>query len=127
MWARCSSGRSSTVYWRAASGIAGKVPPADQRRYAPGVIARGPRLYAYALAASVLACAAAAAAAPKPKKPTRHRARTGKVVRVERNQPKVASAARLCALYDADVGYCRHAVSVDNVGLILDEQGYAGP
>jgi hypothetical protein len=91
------------------------------------VIARRSRLYACALAASVSAYAVAAAAAPKPRKPRGHRARTGKVVRVERNQPRVASTAHLCALYDADVGYCRHQVSVGEVGLVLDEQGYAGP
>lgn len=91
------------------------------------MLARGPRLYACALAASVLAHAVVAIAAPKPRKPKGHRTRTGKVVRVERNQPKVASTAHLCALYDADVGYCRHQVRVGDVGLVLDEQGYAGP
>jgi hypothetical protein len=84
-----------------------------------------PRVYACALAASVVAYAVAAAAAPKPRKP--RRARTGKVVRVERNQPKIASSAHLCQLYDADVGYCRHPIAVGDVGLVVDEQGYAGP
>lgn len=81
-------------------------------------------MYAYALAASVVAYAVSAAAAPKPRKGRRTR---GKVVRVERNQPRVASTANLCSLYDADVGYCRLEVGVGDVGLVIDEQGLAGP
>ncbi|HUQ05495.1 MAG TPA: hypothetical protein VM261_23495 [Kofleriaceae bacterium] len=68
--------------------------------------------------------ASAVAAAPPPKKKPR-RAK-GKVVRVERNQPRVASNANVCMLYEVDVGYCRQPVAVGDVGIVLDEQGNYG-
>lgn len=67
-------------------------------------------------------CAAVAAAAPKKKA----RRSKGKVVRVERNQPKIASNAHLCQLHEADVGYCRQQVAVGDLGAVVDENGVYG-
>jgi hypothetical protein len=50
----------------------------------------------------------------------------GKVVRVERNQPKIASDAHLCQLYEADVGHCRRPVAVGDRGAVIDENGVYG-
>ncbi len=77
-----------------------------------------------ALAVGLAALVTTAAAAPKPK-PGR-RTRPGKVVRVERNQPKVTSSARLCQLYDLDVGNCPHPVQIGDVGLVVDMEGNYG-
>lgn len=76
------------------------------------------------VAIGALLGAAVADAAPAKRRARRSK---GKVVRVERNQPKVASAAHLCQLYEVDVGHCRHAVSVGDVGVVIDEQGSYGP
>lgn len=64
------------------------------------------------------------AAAPRPK-PAK-RGRSGKVVRVERNQPKVSSKARLCSLYDLEVATCTLEVTAGEVGLVLDAEGNYG-
>jgi hypothetical protein len=81
-------------------------------------------------ARALVVCAAAASligvadAAPAKRKGGK-RAK-GKVVRVERNQPKIASNASVCQLYEVDVGYCRQPVAVGDVGVVLDEQGNYG-
>jgi len=73
---------------------------------------------------ALVACATLADAQAAPKK--KGRKARGKVVRVERNQPKIASKAHVCQLYEADVGYCRLQVVVGDIGLVLDEQGSYG-
>jgi hypothetical protein len=80
------------------------------------------RLLAVTCALGVTA-SAVAAAPPSRKKSRRSK---GKVVRVERNQPRVASTANVCMLYEVDVGYCRQQVAVGDVGIVLDEQGNYG-
>lgn len=76
-----------------------------------------------ACATALLGLVVAADAAPKRKGGKRVK---GKVVRVERNQPKIATTAHVCQLYEVDVGYCRHAVAVGDIGVVLDEQGSYG-
>lgn len=73
----------------------------------------------------VLGAAVVAADAAPPKRKGGKRAK-GKVVRVERNPPKIASNASVCQLYEVDVGYCRQPVAVGDVGVVLDEQGNYG-
>jgi hypothetical protein len=80
------------------------------------------RLIACATLGATLVAAVAEAAPPRRKA----RRSKGKVVRVERNQPRVASTAELCQLYESDIGTCRHEVKVGDVGVVLDEQGSYG-
>jgi hypothetical protein len=81
------------------------------------------RLVACAAVAAVLGAAVAdALAAPRRK----GRRAKGKVVRIERNQPRIASNANICMLYEVDIGYCRLPVTVGEVGVVLDEQGNYG-
>lgn len=93
----------------------------------PGMNARPPlRRYRHALvacaAAAAVVWAVAAEAAPR----KRGRRVKGKVVRVERKQPQLATSAHVCSLYDIDIGYCRQEVAVGDVGLVLDDQGVYG-
>lgn len=77
-------------------------------------------------------CAAAAFAAGSASADARGKARAkkargkGKVVRVERNQPQISSKARLCGLYDVDMGTCAREVQVGEIGVILDAEGNYG-
>ncbi len=67
-----------------------------------------------------------AAAAPTKARKGGKRARPGKVVRVERNQPRVSSTARICAIVDDDLGNCTREVAVGEVGLVVDNEGNYG-
>jgi hypothetical protein len=68
----------------------------------------------------VVLCCLAGLADARPRKPR------GKVVRVERNQPVIASKARLCTVYDAELATCSREVSVGEVGLVIDGDGNYG-
>lgn len=82
---------------------------------------------ALALALGVgLAAVGVAAAAPRSRPATKAGKRPGKVVRVERNQPKVSSKARVCALYESEIGTCPREVAVGDVGTVVDPQGTYG-
>jgi hypothetical protein len=75
--------------------------------------------------AVVVAIGAAAPVASAPRR-TERRPRAGKVVRVERNQPRVSSTSRICTLIDQDIGSCNHEVVPGAVGIVMDGEGTYG-
>lgn len=84
------------------------------------------RRYGRALVACVAAAAVVGAVAAEAAPRKKGRGARGKVVRVERKLPQLASNAHVCSLYDIDIGYCRQEVDVGDVGLVLDDQGNYG-
>ena len=92
------------------------------RRRAPGLLAVG------ALVGAVLGAPALTAARPaaRPEARPGKRARPGKVVRVERNPPRLTSTALVCPLIDGDLGTCHRPVSAGAVGVVLDSDGAYG-